>query len=934
MIPEGERLKIDLHCHDENSDITDELLGRILRVPETWIKTADLVHSLKVAGCHAFTITNHNNARSCWKLLDKGEDILVGAEFTCTAPEYDNRIHVLTYGFTPEQEVKLNKYRTNLYQFMTYAAEHNLPTILPHPLFFYSRKPFPGLEFFEKLVLLFERFEVMNGQRDIWQNLLTWEFLSNLDEEKIDHWSKKHNLNPHNFCRHPYRKTLTGGSDDHMSFFAGTCGSYLHVPNLKSRLVHEKPSEIALDVLRDGFISPYGHVGNQEKLHVALLDYLSQLTLNMKEPGLLRMFLHHGTLRDKLYCLAASNIIQELKRHRFTTFFFKTLHESLNGKKPGILKKFRVTPDFKPIIHKIEDIAKSRHIDENTYLDSMGDGIHDIFNQLNRIIARRINKNTEIKNAFGDDLKNDTRTLIERFEIPTHFRSLFEEEAGRDTDDVTRIHLSKFFDQLSFPVLASAVIAGTSLISTRSLNSNRKFLNQFAQNLGQLQYPEKVLWLTDTLRDKNGVSNSLSAKLKLVQEHNLNLDFLVCSDEIREQEHLRVVKPVGRFTFPNYKEQTINVPDLLQVKQVFLEGGYDRIVCSTEFIMGPVALFLKTSFNVPTYFFLHTDWMEFIKGTTAFKPQTLDRVRRILRFFYHQFDGIFALNRDHRDWLSSKQIQYPKENIYLTSHWVSELFKPGKVDRLKAFKGRIADNRFVLLYAGRISEEKGVLELPEILKKIRVGNPDAQLVVAGVGPAESKLRQMVPDAVFLGWVEKQDMPLLYSSASLLVLPSKFDTFGNVILEAMSCGLPVAAYSIKGPRDIIESSKYGILADDLEDLAGEIAAIACNPAALTTLRDHALNRADYFSVERIMNQFLRDIKLPDRLKTKNDDFKDDIGVEEAVPGLIGNSQEFNPAFNHRPQGLEFGNFEKPDFLSRQNSTIQRDRLKTDSLKKAV
>ncbi|MBU2510980.1 glycosyltransferase [bacterium] len=860
MIPTDERLKIDLHCHDENSNVPDELWGRILRVPETWTKTSELQQSLRFNQCNAITITNHNNARSCWELLDKGVDVLVGAEFSCHFQEYDINLHVLTYGFTPEQEVKLNKYRRNLYQFLTYTAEHDLPTVLPHPLFFSSRKPYPGMDLFEKLALLFKRFEVVNGQRDIRQNLLIWEWLENLTEEKIWDWSKKHQLDPENFCRIPYEKMYTGGSDDHMGMFAGTCGSYLHVPELAKRLEREKPSEIALDSLRNGLVVPFGHVGNDQKLNAALLDYLCQMILNMNEPGLLRLFLHHGTLKDKLFCLGASNIIQELKRHKFTVYFFKTLHESLNGKRPGLLARFRVSSDFKPVLVTIDRIALTKRGDQTTYQKTLGEAIPSIFRTLNQVVAGRIKNHIEETRSLDGNFELDTHTLIKRFEIPSHYRSLFNDEINKTNDHVSQVNVPRFLDKLSFPVLASAIIAGITLISTRSLNANRSFINQFADDLGRHKHPNKALWLTDTLNDKNGVSVSLGAKLKVIQENNLPIDFLVCSHDIDKQAHLKVVRPVGQFSFPNYKEQAINVPDILEIKQLFLEGGYDRIICSTEVVMGLVALFLKESFKVPAYFFLHTDWLEFVKDTAQLEPSGIDRIRRILRMFYCSFDGVFVLNKDHRNWLTGIEIQMPKEKAFLTAHWVSEQFHPCCRQTGTFFGEKIQEQDFVLLYAGRLSEEKGVLELATIFQRLKETQPGAKLVIAGVGPAEKKLRTALPEAVFLGWVEKQQMPILYSSSSLLVLPSRFDTFGNVVLEAMSCGLPVAAYRIKGPKDIIENSKNGILANDLTELAEKIATIAGKPMLMNSIRVHALKRAQSFTKEKIMKQFLGDLNL--------------------------------------------------------------------------
>jgi predicted metal-dependent phosphoesterase TrpH len=81
--PDKKLIKMDVHCHDRNSDSPDELWGRILGLRETWIETDELTKILLKNGAHALTITNHNNATSCWSLLEKGIDVLPAAEFTC-----------------------------------------------------------------------------------------------------------------------------------------------------------------------------------------------------------------------------------------------------------------------------------------------------------------------------------------------------------------------------------------------------------------------------------------------------------------------------------------------------------------------------------------------------------------------------------------------------------------------------------------------------------------------------------------------------------------------------------------------------------------------------------------------------------------------------------------------------------------------------------
>jgi len=112
----------------------------------------------------------------------------------------------------------------------------------------------------------------------------------------------------------------------------------------------------------------------------------------------------------------------------------------------------------------------------------------------------------------------------------------------------------------------------------------------------------------------------------------------------------------------------------------------------------------------------------------------------------------------------------------------------------------------------------------------------------------------------LGWVENKELPELYSAASLLVLPSRFDTFGCVVLEALSCGLPVAAYDTKGPRDIL-SAGGGVLADSPLDLAQKILSLLAQPEGLKTLQAQALVRARDYQAEPIFDELLGHLGLP-------------------------------------------------------------------------
>ncbi len=856
--PEHDTLKVDLHCHDFNSDIPDELLGRILGIPETWLKTEDLLKTLQTHGCDTYTITNHNNARSCFESIDKGIDMLVGAEFSCMVPDFDTGIHVLTYGFTPEQEVKLNKLRHDLYRFLDFTNENDIPTIWAHPLFHYKSKGVPPIELFDKLALCFERFEVLNGQRDTWQNMLVKSWVDTLDEEKLRRLSKKHGIKPDRFCKNPFKKTMAGGSDSHMGIFSGLTGSRLYIPDLQQRLQHAKKSELVLEAIRNGDISPFGSHSDSERMMIAFLDFFCQIGINIKDPGLVRLLLHKGDASFKAIAFALLNGFQEIKRHRLTSQFLKMFHDCFSGKIPGMGKRIMVTKTYKNIFKKAITIAEVRQKDPEKIAEIFQESIEYIFNNLNEILVQRLE--TKLTKLTADtDVENlDPNDIIKYIEFPTELRKLLGASKYMKKNKMVQFDAAKFFDGLSFPFLASSVILSASFTSAKVLYNSRPLLDSFSKNIGKFQHPNRMLWLTDTFEDSNGVAMVLQSMLKEIQKKNLPIDLLVCSSTLKSEDNLIVIPPISEFELPFYKEQPIRIPNFLQIHKLFKEGEYDRLICSTEGVMGLATLYLKYAYTVKAYFYVHTDWMMFAEKVLNFDQQSKNRMRRIIRAFYKGFDGLFVLNSDQQKWLTRSEMGFKKENVFLTAHWAEEMFKPEKSSKAKLFG--VHKDAPVVLFTGRISHEKGVMELPGIMQRIKKEIPNAVLVLAGKGPCEDDLKKAYPDAIFLGWVNHAELPAIYSAADVMILPSKFDTFGCVVLESLCCACPVVAYKTKGPKDIIINGESGYVVRTQAEMANAAIKILKDDAVRSKFSKNARKRSkDYYS-DKIMKQFLKDVKL--------------------------------------------------------------------------
>ena len=147
--------------------------------------------------------------------------------------------------------------------------------------------------------------------------------------------------------------------------------------------------------------------------------------------------------------------------------------------------------------------------------------------------------------------------------------------------------------------------------------------------------------------------------------------------------------------------------------------------------------------------------------------------------------------------------------------------------------------RPVFLYVGRLSYEKNLeaflsLDLP------------GTKVVYGTGPLRDQLMAAFPDVQWRGLVPRHALPAIYGGADVFVFPGRSETFGLVMLEAMACGTPVAAYPVPGPLDVVGDSAGGVLHEDLKTAALQ---------ALALSRQGARERALRFDWSTVCEQFL-------------------------------------------------------------------------------
>lgn len=220
----------------------------------------------------------------------------------------------------------------------------------------------------------------------------------------------------------------------------------------------------------------------------------------------------------------------------------------------------------------------------------------------------------------------------------------------------------------------------------------------------------------------------------------------------------------------------------------------DAIHIATEGPLGLAARNYCRRHDLPFTTSYHTKFPEYLRAI-AHVPAPL--TYRVVRWFHSGATRTLVPTPSMKVELDQRGFR----NIHVWTRGVdTTLFRPRD-------KSLLDLPRPIFCYVGRVSTEKNIEAF------LRADLPGTKLVI-GDGPAMSLLRRRYPDATFTGYKHGEALARHLAACDVFVFPSRTDTFGVVMLEAMACGLPVAAYPVTGPIDIIQPGTVGALDEDL------------------------------------------------------------------------------------------------------------------------
>jgi glycosyltransferase involved in cell wall biosynthesis/predicted metal-dependent phosphoesterase TrpH len=328
--------------------------------------------------------------------------------------------------------------------------------------------------------------------------------------------------------------------------------------------------------------------------------------------------------------------------------------------------------------------------------------------------------------------------------------------------------------------------------------------------------PGRVAVVVDGASSMHGVTHTIDR----IREHGVSgWEVEVIGTDPRVDRRLPAVAEVE---VPYYAGMTIGVPSVPELVHTLVEGRYDLVHLTSPGPAGIGAALTARIADLPLCGSYHTELAAYA-GLRTGDPGLEAGTRLALSIFYLQCEIVLSPSAaaDH----SLIELGVDPERL---GRWVRgvdlDLYDPDK-RKPAAYPGEVK-----VLYAGRLSREKGAELLAEAFLAARERDPRLHLLLAGGGPEEEMLRERLGEhATFLGWLDRERLAEAYASSDLFLFCSRTDTYGQVIVEAQASGLPVVAVAEGGPASLISDRQTGWLCEpDADQLASALAQLAASP----------------------------------------------------------------------------------------------------------
>jgi glycosyltransferase involved in cell wall biosynthesis/predicted metal-dependent phosphoesterase TrpH len=343
------------------------------------------------------------------------------------------------------------------------------------------------------------------------------------------------------------------------------------------------------------------------------------------------------------------------------------------------------------------------------------------------------------------------------------------------------------------------------------------FLGKEKARLAPGDGPRRVALVADAINGVHGVTHTIE-RIRELGVPGFEVEVVGTDRNVD-----RRLPAAAEVEMPFYAGLEIGVPSLPGMVEVLAEGRFDMVHVTAPGPAGVFATLIARIMDLPVLGSWHTE----LGAYAGLRSSSRDLERGMdaaLSIFYRQCARVLSPSPASDESLA--RLGVDSDRIGRWGRGVdTSRFDPALRDA-DSYPGEIK-----VLYAGRLTREKGAELLADSFLRASDADPRLHLLLAGGGPEEGYLRERLGDkATFLGFLSGDDLPRAYASADIFLFASRTDTFGQVVVEAGASGLPVVAVNEGGPASIVADGETGRLCEpDAEMIAAAIRQLADSPA---------------------------------------------------------------------------------------------------------
>jgi glycosyltransferase involved in cell wall biosynthesis/predicted metal-dependent phosphoesterase TrpH len=783
-----ETSRADLHVHSSASSISKLGVQRSLMIPECATDPAEVYELAKRRSMDFVTLTDHDAIAGALSLAHL-PDTFISEELTASFKGEPQAVHILCYGITPDDHEWLQKHRTDVEECAEYLHAREITAALAHP-FFAVAAPLTARHR-RRLAELFPIWETRNGSRAKELNLPAFVYIET------------------------HGGTAIGGSDDHAGIDIGR--TFTETP-------HARTAQEFLTHIRAGRAAAHGAQGSAAKwAHAAMALAIRSLGVGGLAPASGPTAVVAWDLDEAGFRTESGSTAVVARNVDGAGFRELSVRGAVRARPDGD----RAEPAARPAPHAVLKIVE-RVLREGDARHGAGNadlGAEDALALLRAWLAamdldvdehKLLTKLQEGELSHGD-LDRRARRVHERKLAAVVRETVAGCERGNpDLAAVVRETVAGC--ERGDPDLAAGALSlFDACIPAIPYAAASAFLGREKARLTRSDGDRpRVALVADGIGGMHGVTHTLQQ----IRAHGVRgFDVEVIGTDCDVDRRLSAVAEIDVPFYPGLK---IGVPTVPAIVDALAEGRYDIVHVCSPGPAGVGAWLLGRLLELPVVGSYHTELAAYAALRTG-RPELEALVNSGLRMFYGACDVVLSPSPAADSRLAALGIQ--PEVIRRWDRGVDlGRFDPAHRDE------ELLPGEVNVLYAGRLSKEKGVDLLADAFLEANRRDPRLHLVLAGGGPEEDPLRARLGEqATFLGWLSGDALARAYASADLFLFASSTETFGQVVLEAQASGLPVVAVDRGGPACLIEQGETGLLAPpDVSALADAVLSVTQSP----------------------------------------------------------------------------------------------------------